>query len=317
MRGIAALTLTACSAAGPVERVPSQPGSSTRVAAESLAAHHIIRSTIGFRIVARLGRNRPIIAGIYDVVPGTSYAKILTRLRAGDGEQFNITLPIGGTLFDLARAADKTLGIPPDSLFAAARDTSLLNQFAVHGPSAEGWLLPETVDFGAFATAHRVIYRFLWERNKRWDTAWDARARDQHLDRTELLTLASIVEAEAKDPAERPLIAAVYRNRLRLGMTLDADPTIEYGYLLRDGERKPRLYLKDYRFDSPWNTYQHPGLPPGPIGNPSREAIEAVLEPAKVPYLYFVAGPDGKSHFATTYAEHLRNVAMVRRQEKH
>ncbi len=310
---VSLIVLSACSSSDIVERVPIPPGSTVRTAADSLSAHHVIRSTIGFRIIARLTHNRPIFAGIYRIARGTSDAAILTRLRSGDGEQFNITLPIGGTLFDLADAAERTLGIPPESLFAAARDTSLLNQFAVRGPSAEGWLLPETVNFGAFATAPKVIYRFLWERAKHWDTTWDARGKEAHLDRESLLSLASIVEAEAKNPAERPIIAAVYRNRMKIGMALQADPTIQYGYLMRDGERKPRLYNKDYLFDSPWNTYKHTGLPPGPIGNPSREAIEAVLSPAKVTYLYFVAGPDGNSLFANTMAEHLRNIGKVRK----
>ena len=156
------------------------------------------------------------------------------------------------------------------------------------------------------------MHRFLQARSDTWDSSWDARAKSAGLDRRGLMTLASIVEAEAGVPGDRPLIAAVYRNRLRLKMPLQADPTIQYGYEVRSGERKGELYNKDYLLDSPWNTYRHPGLPPGPIGNPSNEAIEAVLDPAKVGYLYFVAGADGKSVFASTYAEHLRNIRRIR-----
>jgi len=273
----------------------------------------VIRSTTWFRWRARVSAgNRTLKAGIYSFARGTSVGTLLQRLRAGDAERLRVTLPIGGTIFDLARSAESMLKIPSESLLAAAGDSALLRRFGIHGPTAEGWLLPESFDFGGFDVAREVIARFLAARKLAWDSTWDSRAAAEGLDRTSLLVLASIVEAEAKDPAERPIIAAVYRNRLRLQMPLEADPTIQYAYLLRDGERKPRLYNKDYLLDSPWNTYKHPGLPPGPIDNPGRDAIEAVLSPAKVPYLYFVAGSDGKSLFATTYAEHLRNVKRVR-----
>ena len=296
-----------------MERVPIPPGSSIRAAADSLSAHHVIRSTTWFRLRARLSGNRTIKAGIYRFNRGTAIGTLLSRLRTGDAERLRVTLPVGGTLFDLARSVETTLAVPADSLFAAADDSATLRQLGVAGSSAEGWLLPESFDFGGFDAARDVIARFVLARQQSWDSTWDRRAAAQHLDREALLSLASIVEAEAKDPAERPIIAAVYRNRLKIGMALQADPTIQYGYLIRDGERKPRLYNKDYLFDSPWNTYKHAGLPPGPIGNPSREAIEAVLSPAKVAYLYFVAGSDGKSLFATTMAEHLRNIGKVRK----
>jgi UPF0755 protein len=309
----ALFALTACSSSSIVERVPIPPGSTVRAAAESLSAHHVISSTAWFRLRARLAHaDRTVKAGIYQFDRQTSVATILRRLKAGDAIRFRITLTTGGTLFDLARSAHETLDIPGDSILAAASDSSLLRRFQLAGPSAEGWLLPQSFDFGGFDAARDVIARFVMARQQEWDSTWDTRAATQHLDRTSLIVLASIVEAEAKDPAERPLIAAVYRNRLKLHMPLQADPTIQYAWLLRTGERKGRLFDVDYLLDSPWNTYKHPGLPPGPIGNPSREAIEAVLNPAKVAYLYFVAGPDGKSHFATTYAEHLRNIKKLR-----
>jgi UPF0755 protein len=297
---------------GVVERVPIPPGSTIRAAADSLAAHGVIRSRAWFRWRARFARiDRTVKAGIYQFARGTSTGVVLARLRAGDAIRFRITLPGGGTIFDLARSAQETLGVPADSILAAAHDPALLRQLDLPGESVEGWLLPQSFDFGGFDPARDVIARFVTARRQQWDSTWDVRASAQHLDRGDLLSLASIVEAEARDPAERPLIAAVYRNRLRLHMALEADPTIQYAYLLRDGARKSRLYNKDYLLDSPWNTYRHPGLPPGPICNPSKEAIEAVLDPANVKYLYFVAGGDGKSLFATTYAEHLRNVRRV------
>jgi len=307
------ILLIGCSSAGTVERVPIPPGSTLRSIADSLASHRVIRSRNWFRLRARLAHiDRDAKAGIYEFPRGTSIATVLRALKSGSALQFRITLPVGGTLFDLARNAQERLSIPRESILVAARDSALLRRLGVPGPSAEGWLLPESFDFGGFDRASEVIARFVSAREHGWDATWDARAKSAGLDRATLLTLASIVEAEAKLPDDRPLIAAVYRNRLRLGMPLQADPTIEYAYLLENGERKGRLYTVDYQLDSPWNTYRRQGLPPGPIGNPSREAIESVLSPASVPYLYFVAGPDGRSVFATTYSEHLRNIRNAR-----
>ena len=305
--------LTACTSSGALERVPIPPGSTMRATADSLAAHGLIHSKAMFRVRARLAHaDRTVKAGIYEFSRGVGTGELLRRLKAGDAIRFRVTLPAGGTIYDLAHSAHESLKIPVDSVLAAAGDTALLHKFALPGFSAEGWLLPETFDFGGFDRGADVVARFVSARRQAWDSTWDIRAASQQLDPEALLSLASIVEAEAKDPAERPLIAAVYRNRLKQRMPLQADPTIQYAWLLRTGERKGRLFNVDYLMDSPWNTYRHSGLPPGPVGNPSREAIEAVLEPAKVSYLYFVADAEGKSHFATTYAEHLRNIKRVR-----
>ena len=146
-----------------------------------------------------------------------------------------------------------------------------------------------------------------------WEPAWDARLDSLEMSRLQLVTLASIVEGEARADDERETIAGVYRNRLRIGMALQADPTVQYAIALTTGLAQTRLYEKDYQFHSPYNTYLNPGLPPGPVNSPSRRSIEASLYPAKVPYLYFVAGPDGRHIFSRTYSEHLRNVAEVRR----
>jgi UPF0755 protein len=307
------IILTACTSSGPLERVPIPPGSGLRAMADSLSAHGVISSRPWFVLRARLAHiGHHLKAGVYQFHRHSSVGTVLHAILAGDALHFRVTLPIGGTVFDLARSAQEHLGIPRDSLLASARDPAVLSHFGISGPSADGWLLPQSFDFGGFDTPTQVVERFIAARQAAWDSTWDRRAEAAGLDRKGLLALASIVEAEATDPGERPLIAAVYRNRLRLGMPLDADPTIEYAYLLRDGERKGRLFDVDYQLDSPWNTYRHPGLPPGPVGNPSREAIEAVLDPAKVAYLYFVAGADGKSLFANSYAEHLSNIRKVR-----
>ena len=126
-----------------------------------------------------------------------------------------------------------------------------------------------------------------------WEPGWTARLDSLGMTQLQLVTFASIVEGEARADDERETIAGVYHNRLRIGMALQADPTVQYAIFLATGRRKPRLFEHDYQIKSPYNTYLHPGLPPGPVNSPSHRSLEASLYPAKVPYLYFVAGPDG------------------------
>jgi UPF0755 protein len=142
-----------------------------------------------------------------------------------------------------------------------------------------------------------------------WKPEWDARLQEMALDRHAVVTLASIVEREARKPEERPVIAAVYYNRLRKGMRLEADPTVEYA--LR--RRGMRMFYRDLEVESPYNTYRVKGLPPGPIGSPGAPSIAAAASPAAVPYLFFVAHPDGHHEFRTTFAEHTQAVREARR----
>jgi UPF0755 protein len=149
-----------------------------------------------------------------------------------------------------------------------------------------------------------------------WKPEWDARLDSLKMNPLALVTLASIVEGEAKADEERETIAGVYRNRLRIGMALQADPTVQYAISLKRGRRKPRLFQKDYQIKSPYNTYLNPGLPPGPVNSPGRRSLEAALYPADVRYLYFVAGPDGRHVFSRTYGEHLRAIRRIRNAGK-
>lgn len=299
-------------AGDPVE-VGVPPGSSLHAVAESLEARGVLTSTRWFRLLGRMrGVDRTIRPGIYRFTPGDPPGALLDRLASGDEIRKRLTLPEGGTIWDLARNAERQLGIPADSIHHWARNAELLGEFGINAPSVEGWLLPETFDFGGYDTARDVVRRLLDERRRSWPGDWQARAAAADLDQDEVLSLASIVEAEAFLPEELPRIAAVYRNRLRLGMPLQADPTIQYAFLVDRGQRSPRLLNRDYAYQSPYNTYLHAGLPPTPVGNPSNAAIEAVLSPAQTRELYFVARGDGGHVFAETYAQHLRNIRTVR-----
>jgi UPF0755 protein len=308
--------LAACGTAPPGKaiEVGVPPGSSLSAVADSLEARGVLTSTAWFKLLGRTrGIDRTIRPGIYRFAPGEPAGALLDRLARGDEVRRRLTLPEGGTIWDLARSAERQLGIPADSIHRWARDTELRREFGVTAATVEGWLLPETFDFGGYDTARDVVRRFLVERQRTWPGDWEARAASADLDQAEVLSLASIVEAEAFLPEELPRIAAVYRNRLRLRMPLQADPTIQYAFLVDRGRREPRLFNRDYAYQSPYNTYLHPGLPPTPIGNPSTAAIEAVLSPANTRELYFVARGDGGHVFAESYAQHLRNIRMVRR----
>lgn len=295
--------------------IPS--GATLTQALDSLDAHGLLRSRLWAQLVGRAGGfDRVIKPGLYEVVPGTSALQILRDLRDGRYLVVRLTIPEGQTLVDIARMAETRLGLPADSLLAAARDADLLAPHGIEAPSAEGYLAPDTYDVPAHYTGRDLATLMLEQFHRAWDPGWDTLLAASPLTRHQVVTLASIVEGEAQVDEERPIIAGVYLNRLRIGMALQADPTVQYAIQLATGERKGRLYNQDYRFPSPYNTYLHPGLPPGPVGAPGRKSIEAVLAPAVVPSLYFVATADGRHIFSRTYAEHLRAVARVRRQAR-
>lgn len=315
MAAMLVLLLAACGEVpeGPPVEIGVPPGSSLARVADSLAARGVIADGRWFRLHGRIrGVDRLLRPGIYRFTPGESVTEILDRLARGDDIKFMVTLPEGGTIRDLARSAEQRLRIPREDVMRLATDSALLATFAITTDHAEGWLYPETFAFNGYASARDVVSRFLRERQRSWPAEWQNRGQAAGLDQIGILTLASIVEGEAKHEDEMPLVAAVYRNRLRIGMPLQADPTIQYAFLVDSGARKPRLLNRDYTYQSRYNTYLFKGLPPGPIGNPSTAAIEAVLSPAEVPYLYFVARGDGYHRFSRTYQEHLRAIREIR-----
>jgi UPF0755 protein len=310
------LLLAACAGRRPVEKVTVPPGASLRQVEDSLAAHGLVWRP-WFRLVAKLGRfERSLKPGVYQFAPGTSSLAILRDLRDGRFLSVKVTVPEGHTIYDIAAAGSTALGFPRDSLLAAARDPGLLRKYGIHANTAEGYLAADTYFVPALSSARELVGMMLEQFRAHWDPAWDAELERRDLTRHEALTLASIVEAEARVDEERPIIAAVYLNRIRIGMPLQADPTVQYAMMQQTGERKPRLYYNDYRFESPYNTYLMRGLPPGPVGAPSRASILAVLRPAEVPYLYFVARPDGRHTFSRNYTDHLRAIAESRRGSK-
>jgi UPF0755 protein len=275
----------------------------------------VISDTRTFKLLARVrGVDRSVHAGVYEFPAGTSPWEVLTMLATGKKAALRFTVPEGLTIPEVSTLAAEKLGIRADSFTAAARDSVMATALlGIQVASFEGFLRPETYLVPADINARELVRVMAEGFKSEWKPAWNARLDTLKMNRLQLVTLASIVEGEARADEERETIAGVYHNRLRIGMALQADPTVQYAIMLKRGRKKPRLFIRDYAFPSPYNTYLHPGLPPGPVNSPSRRSIEAALYPASVGYLYFVAGPDGRHVFSKTYHEHLRAIRRIRR----
>ncbi|MGH7724641.1 MAG: endolytic transglycosylase MltG [Candidatus Eiseniibacteriota bacterium] len=294
-----------------VRTVFVRPGATIDEIARDLVQAELLKSPFAFSILARLtGTDRKLKAGQYAFHRGDSVLAILTGLVRGMGGQDLLTVPEGRTARDIADLLFERLGTDPELFLAAVADSALRAEFNAPGATLEGYLFPDTYAFLP-TTSPTVIVRTMAGKARRVLDEELARGGPIALELTphEILTLASIVEAEAMVAAERPRIAAVYLNRLRRGMLLQADPTVAYAL----GGHRMRIYYSDLRVQSPYNTYLHPGLPPGPIGNPGRSSLQAVLNPTPGSReLFFVARGNGTHIFTETGEAHLKAVAQVR-----
>ncbi|MEP7065086.1 MAG: endolytic transglycosylase MltG [Gemmatimonadota bacterium] len=310
-----AAALTACGSkgSGTLVKVTIPPGASVRTAADSLHRAGLVAMPRVFRYYAKAtGNDHDIKAGSYSLRTGESWSQLISALRDGEGLERRLTIPEGWNLFTIVPALATSLGAPPESVSVAVRDTALRRELDIPTETLEGYLFPDTYIF-AYGTSPRVAVREMVTRFEHvWDPAWDDRLQQLAMSRNDVIALASIIEREARRPEERPVISAVYHNRLRLQMPLQADPTVEYAL----GAHRDRLFYKDLDVESPYNTYRHPGLPPGPIASPGKASIEAALFPASVPYLYFVASPDGHHEFRTTFKAHTEAVQEARRERR-
>jgi UPF0755 protein len=309
---VVAMLVLSCRGSGTGEvRVLVPRGATLRIAAESLAKAGVVQNATAFRLYGMLrGSDRSIRAGTYVFKRGTSWGEVLDDLRGGKGLEHAITIPEGWSLIQIVPQLARVLEVPVDSVRAAVRDTALLHRLDVPTPTLEGYLFPDTYVFPDGTTA-RTAVRVMVERFERvWQPEWNARLQALAMSRHDVMALASIVEKEARLPEERPVIAAVYLNRLKAGMLLQADPTVQYAL----GKHVARVLYKDLEVESPYNTYKHTGLPPGPIASPGKPSILAALNPASVPYTYFVAHPDGHHEFTTNFAAHNVAVRGARRE---
>ncbi len=301
------------SADGDPVRITVPTGASFRAAADSLERAGVIRSARFFRWYAAIGgRDRAIKAGTYALRPGQPWRDVLDALVQGDGLLVTVTIPEGFDLRMIVPRLARALEVPEDSVRSAASDSAWRAERDIPAATLEGYLFPATYTFPAGTSARRAVAAMLERFDAVWRPEWDARVEALGITRHEAVTLASLVEKEARVAEERPVIAAVYWNRVKRGMLLQADPTVQYAL----PEHVERVLFVHLEIDSPYNTYRYEGLPPGPIASPGEASLDAALNPADVPYLYFVAHPDGHHEFRNTFAEHQQAIAMVRREAR-
>jgi UPF0755 protein len=260
------------------------------------------------------GKDRVIKSGEYDLSPAMSPLEILEKLVQGAVKTHEVTLPEGLRLDEIAARLAEANITDADRFLARARDPEFAQGLGLRAPSFEGYAYPETYRFRRQTPPEEVLERMLAEFRARFTPEDLAAVAKSGMTLHQVVTLASIVEKESAQVEERPLISGVYHNRLRLGMRLQSDPTVIYGIMQMRGGFDGDIRSRDLREDNAWNTYTRAGLPPGPIASPSIEAIRAVLFPADVPYLYFVARNDRSHQFSSSLTEH--NEAVKRYQSR-
>ncbi|HWP82778.1 MAG TPA: endolytic transglycosylase MltG [Bacteroidota bacterium] len=286
-------------------------GATFKTVMDSLEAAGVIRSRLTFEFAGRiLGYTTSVKVGKYVFRSGVSNSELLRDLRYGESRNLiPVSIPEGTRMTGIMRRIAQTLGVNESELVALCSDSAFIGSLGLDVPNLEGYLLPDTYYFHWQTDEREILTRLVTAFVGFYDDRLKDRQREMKMTMHEVVTLASIVEGEAVIDSERATIAGVYHNRLKKRMRLEADPTIQY--ILADGPR--RLFYRDLRVNSPYNTYLNYGLPPGPINNPGRQSIIAVLYPENHDYLFFVADGQGGHRFSKTYGEHQRHVKTFRR----
>ena len=296
---------TPSGAAGEEQSFTVETGQPVSVVAEALERRGLISSAIKFRLFARLqDYDRRLKAGEYGLKASMTPLDILALMEKGLVRLHRLTVPEGLTIPQIAAVVEKTGLARAADIIARATDPAYVRLQGVPAGTLEGYLFPETYLFPKTVTADGIIGAMLQRFRSTFSPDWERRAMEIGLTPHEVVTLASIVEKETGDPSERPLIASVFHNRLKLGMRLETDPTVIYGIKNFDGN----LTRKHLETPSPYNTYLLKGLPPGPIASPGKKAIEAALFPAQTDYLFFVSKNNGSHQFSNNLPDHNRAV---------
>ena len=294
-------------------------GTSRRSVARLLEKEGIVRNAIAFEIYARRHPKRTLQAGEYFFDHPVAGKEVFWTIANGNVYQRPFTVREGETMFDIARELEADKFLAADDFLAAARNPDLIRDLAPQAKTLEGFLFPATYNLPRHPSAKELAEEMTRKFREQWTqispaantgSAGEVMPRGNPLLST--VTLASLVERETPKPEERLLVAGVFENRLRKGMLLQCDPTVIYA-LEQDGRYSGTLTTKDLHVESPYNTYMHGGLPPGPIGNPGAISLRAALAPAQTPFLYFVANTQGGHFFGATLAEHNQNVNRYRR----
>lgn len=284
-------------------------GTSARAMAQELKQSGVIRYSWQFLLVRALHPRGRLLAGEYQFVRADSTANIFYRIARGDVFFYELTVPEGSNMFDIAASLVRFNFLNPALFLRDARNPALIHDLAPQAPTLEGYLFPSTYRITRSTTEQQLCVMMTGEFRRHWR---ELQTRGKAVNDT--VTLASLVEKETAVPSERPVVASVYENRLQKDMALDCDPTTIYAALL-DQRYRGTIYRSDLQSDNAYNTYKHVGLPPGPIANPGVASLQAALAPAETDYLYFVAKADGSgSHqFSRTIEEHNLAVLKYRR----
>jgi UPF0755 protein len=279
--------------------------------ARLLAEAGVVRSRYDFLLARFAERRRVLQAGEYRFSHAASPIEVADRIARGDVFALDLVIPEGKNMFDIGAAAEQLGLFSAEEFLAAARKPEMIRDLDPRAPTLEGYLFPNTYKVGRKTTPERLC-RIM---TGKFREVWQSLKTDADVHRT--VTLASLVEKEGKVAAERAQIAAVYANRLRIGMKLDCDPTTIYAALLA-GKYTGVIHRSDLDRDDPYNTYRRPGLPPGPIANPGKASLEAALRPAKSDAIFFVVKPDGSGahEFTSNIADHNAAVANYRRSQR-
>ena len=309
-------TLTPKLAAGaPAVKLVVPPGSTADAIGRKLEALGLVRHPLVFRLLVRSrGLGGQLKAGEYALEGPLSLEDIVVLLARGEVVRNEATIPEGRTIEEAAALA-AAQGIILDDFLAAARDATPIRDLDPEASSLEGYLFPDTYEIPLAEDPAGSLVRRMVQRFREVIAPERTRIAKRELTVREVVILASLVELETAAVEERPRIAAVFHNRLERRMLLQTDPTIIYA-LKQEGTWNGNIRRRDLEMDSPYNTYRHPGLPPGPIGSPGREAILAVLDPADTRDLYFVSRNDGTHHFSATLTEHNRAVDRYQRRRR-
>jgi UPF0755 protein len=289
-------------------------GASQRHVAYLLRANGVVRSALAFEIYARRHPKRTLQAGEYFFDQAMTGSEVFWKLANGQVYQQPFTVREGETMFDIARELEAGKFMRAGDFLYAAGDPALIRDFAPGAQTLEGFLFPATYELPRHPVASELTAEMVHKFKEEWKRIAppSETVPGDHRLMTRMVTMASLVERETPKSEERPLVAGAFENRIRKGMRLQCDPTVIYG-MERLGKYNGSLTGKDLSFESPYNTYEHGGLPPGPIGNPGEASLRAAMHPAETNYLYFVANTRGGHFFSGTLAEHNKNVVKYRR----
>jgi UPF0755 protein len=283
-------------------------GSGTRAIAQKLADAGVVRYAWQFWLARATHPRAKLQAGEYRFDQAASASEVFSRLGRGDVFYFSFTVPEGSNMFDIARLVESEKIMPAKDFLEAAEDPEMIHDVAPGAKTLEGFLFPSTYRLTHLTTPAALCQMMTAQFRKEWKKLMP----DPASDTLKVVTLASMIEKETGIAAERPKVASVFENRLRIGMTLDCDPTVIYAALL-DERYGGVIHRSDLDNKHPYNTYRHAGLPPGPIANPGASSLAAAMHPAETEFLYFVANPGGGGHvFSSNLAAHEKAVQSYR-----